>query len=79
MSDSRFKTLFDRNARLIHDGTQLQMELETSLGDLMRKFMAKGYSPREIGSVMNEAVHNAINYAVLGLPFAPLSSGKIKT
>lgn len=78
--DNRFKTIYDRNARLLPEGVKASDDITRALMQFMNTYVAQGYSPREIGALMTASAHDAEVQAVLSLPYAPLSSvSKIKT
>jgi len=75
----RFKSLYDANERLTESGQQLQTDVSRELQAIMRMYVARGYSPREIAAVMAKSAMEIGSNQVVELPFYnPISSGRMK-
>lgn len=51
------KSLFDDNAKWTPEGNQLSNEVSHLLTPLFKKWMANGFSPRDIAHIISGEVH----------------------
>lgn len=61
------KSLFDTNHRYTNDGTDLSEEVSEPIFTVMKKYIAMGYSPREISHIMIQDVIDAELTYVIGV------------
>lgn len=64
---TRFKSLYDNNARYTDDAQELENRVSAVLGNLFSEWQERGYSPRDISHVIQSLVLELEMTAVLTL------------